>query len=356
MKQGLAIIVILLILLVWIFLVVNVFRKEASGPKPEPTKTASLKVTPLPSGPEPETFILSGPAEGSRLEQKEVTFRFSGVLPGGEARDLRFETKLEGVDADWRQTSGDSRTIKLPAGAKNYQFLVRAKSPAGRVDSTPAARTFFSNLSNYFGKVDISSLRAGVAGEKIVIRNRGRETIPISSWRVKSNKEENIIPQGVGLFFYGQINPKGSIVLAPGESLVLYSGSGSPGDNLRLNRCVGYLNVYLVNPKFPTNCPHPADLEIGGFSQKCQNFIRDLGTCEIPDANEPTLIDEPDCRDWLRENVNYNACVRNNQRDLNFWGKEWWAWLNLNRFIYGKSADNIRLYDASGALVDRRDY
>lgn len=358
MKQGFALIVIMAILLGAVYLFARGIQKAARAPAstPEVPGGRGVRTSPVPQGPEPETFILSGPQEGERIEEKEVTFRFGGMLPGGG--ELDFETKLEGADERWVTVTRDSRTITLPGGAKTYTFLVRGKSPSGKVDSTPASRSFFSNLSPYLGKVTISSLRAASSPEKITIRNSSRDKTPISisGWRIRSEKEESIIPQGVELFYYGALNPRGAITLGQGESVVVYTPAGSPGDNVKLNRCMGYLNTYGISPKFTESCPKPIRFDLRGFSLKCQDFITSLRACQIPNPNEPKLWDEPECRQWMVENLNYNACVRNHQKDIDFWSREWWAWLGVNRFIYGKSMDSIRLYDGEGHLVDRRDY
>ncbi|MFN7088524.1 MAG: hypothetical protein ACK4NX_01705 [Candidatus Paceibacteria bacterium] len=119
---------------------------------------------------------------------------------------------------------------------------------------------------------------------------------------------------------------------------------------------MGYLNVYPVDPKFPVNCPRPTRWEIRHLSINCQDYINSLSTCQIPNPNDLRVRDEPECRQWIQENLNYNACVRTHQRDLDFWQKEWRAWLGINKVIYGRLSDSIRLYDTDGHLVDRRDY
>jgi len=357
-------ILIVIALIGWGFLRSTPSFLGPAAPRPTiwPSASVSARVkpaaTPIPAGPEPETFLVAGPAEGERINEKEVTFRFSGALPGEEGAKISFETKLEGVDQDWVPVYyGNERTVRLPAGPKSYKFLVRAKSPLGNFDRTPASRTFFANLSPYLGKIVIETVNSWFGSENIVIRNLGDSAVEISGWRVRSRAGEIIIPQAVKVFYLGALNLRGPLRLAPGERALIYTGSGSPGENLRLNRCVGYLNKQAnVSPSFGSDCPRPEYWEIKNFSRKCQDFIQALGTCEITDPNEPTLIDEPECRQWLTENLNYNACVMRHQFEADFFGNEWRVWLGSGQDMYDAAHDNIVLYDAASQVVDRRDY
>jgi|GEM_PF-3904886 len=223
MKTAFTFLVIIVLLVGSLYVFSNTARYVANRPTPTPRGGAQVKqtprpspsVTPTPSGPEPDTFITSGPNEGEVLEIESVAFRFSGVFPEGDVRNLRFETKIEGIDKDWRASSGGARTVRLPAGSNTYTFMVRAKTPDGRMDATPASRKFVSNLSPYFGKVTISSITPFTLQEKIVIRHAFSERTPIeiTGWRIRSVNEEVVIPQAVQLFSYNTTNLKESVKL-----------------------------------------------------------------------------------------------------------------------------------------------
>lgn len=331
--------------------------------RPTPSVSVPIKVkptvTPVPAGPEPQTFIVSGPAEGEKIDTEEVTFYFSGAVPGEEGAKLSFETKLEGVDRDWVPVFyGNARIVRLPAGPKTYKFFVRAKTDLGNFDRTPASRTFFANLSPYLGKIVIESVNSWFGAENIVIRNSGDSATEISGWHVRSRTADNIIPQAVKYFYLGALNMRAPLRLAPGERAIIYTGAGSPGENLRLNRCAGYLNSQTdVNPSFPADCPRPQYWEIKNLSRQCQDFIQSLGSCAIPDPNEPSLIYDSDCRQWMTANLNYSGCLARHQFDTDFLKNEWWVWLGRSgQNIYDAVHDNIVLYDAAGQVVDRRDY
>ncbi|MBI2633915.1 MAG: hypothetical protein HYW80_01230 [Parcubacteria group bacterium] len=368
MESGLPVLVIVGILLIGIFVFGLTTQRLAvdvgeQTPVPAERTRPAVTISPTPTilaGPVPETFIVDGPQEGRTVEVREVEFRFSGVLSGADPRDLQFETKLEGVDENWQSSFASSRTVRLLSGPRSYTFFVRTKTQEGVVDPIPASRTFFANLSPLLGEVLIGSINAGWAPESITLRNNssGQAAIDVSGWRIRSRNEEIIIPQAVRMFERQSSSVKEPIRLERGERLVIYTGPGSPGENLKLNRCVGYLNSLLPQPSplFSTSCPRPSQWEIASLSQKCQDFLNNLRACEVPQSNEPKLLDEPACRSWIQENLSYHACVQNHQRDLDFFEQEWRVWLGFNRFIFGREHDNIRLYDAEGRLVDRRDY
>lgn len=95
-----------------------------------------------------DTVIVSGPRNNEVInDMDQVTFKFRAkVYSESIGSKVVFETKISGIDSDWKETTSNSRTIQMESGVHKYTFSVRAKS-GGFIDNTPAKRTFTSNLS-----------------------------------------------------------------------------------------------------------------------------------------------------------------------------------------------------------------
>src|SRR3989338_9160871 len=141
------------------FFLTNNDQKEQ---KQAPTPSAFQKApAPAPSSFTLDTVITAGPQEKESIANTQVTFEFLGSIdPLATQGSILFESKLQGVDADWVVTQ-KTRTLTLPAGPKEYTLLVRSKLN-NVVDQTPASRTFSISVSPYFQKILISSMSTAV--------------------------------------------------------------------------------------------------------------------------------------------------------------------------------------------------
>jgi hypothetical protein len=87
----------------------------------------------------PDTWITAGPSEGETITYNDVTFTWTGSDDVTETSDLVYRYKLADGWSDWTPTTSVVY-IDLSNGA--YTFTVEAKDQAGKVDSTPATRSF----------------------------------------------------------------------------------------------------------------------------------------------------------------------------------------------------------------------
>jgi len=113
-------------------------------------KDISEWIEPLINNPEAliDTLIVSGPKNNETItDTDQVTFKFRArVYSESIGNNIVFETKISGIDSNWKETSSNSRTIRLKTGTYKYTFSVRAKS-GGFIDNTPATRTFTAKVS-----------------------------------------------------------------------------------------------------------------------------------------------------------------------------------------------------------------
>jgi len=310
------------------------------------------------------TYIVSGPEEGKIIDEtNRVTFEFkAAVLPEETEGRITFETKVEGLDTDWQETSYNQRTIDLPAGPKEYAFWVRAKIN-NVIDQTPAGRTFKVNTSPYFGKVKISSARSQASSYPSLITlstSLGEEKINITGWRIRGKKGSFTIPGGIVKYnpYYNPV-PDESIFVKRGDRIYLSSASNplGRGRNFRPNKCIGYLDNYQDFP-IPLSkiCPKPTNKEISHLEPCCQEFILRLGRCKAPDySNNLKVSTDSECVAYLNENFNYAGCYRNYSRDEDFIGGDWHIYMNTN-IVVSDDCDTLYLRDQNGLLVDEYSY
>jgi hypothetical protein len=218
-------------------------------------------------------------------------------------------------------------------------------------------------LSPYFKKVKISSVSPrswGSYPSEITLYfssfQKG-ETINITGWKIKSNRSFTVIPQAVSVYEPSGFASETDIVLAGSHRVKIYSGAAPFQKNLRLNKCLGYLqNTYRFNPSLPRNCPSISRSEIGHLSGYCQSYILSLGSCRLPDTNFYNSLpgDEGNaCRDFLNK-ISYGFCFQKHRFDNDFLSNEWRVWIGQN--ILDLQHDKIHLFDKQGLLVDEYSY
>lgn len=220
-------------------------------------------------------------------------------------------------------------------------------------------------LSPYFNKVRISSAYYSYfAGSPSEIRLYAYlpqgEKVNVSGWRIKSNRRELTIPQAIDVYESAGLSPESDIIISGNASLVIYSNASPLGKNLRLNKCIGYLeNVQKLSSIFPSTCPAPYSRgELAELSGTCQSYILSLGSCKLPDVSFynsfPGTDEGNKCRQFL-SSVNYQSCYNAHRWDADFLSNEWRIWVNEN-ILLDQEHDRLRLFDKQGLLVGEYSY
>ncbi len=126
--------------------------------------------------------------------------------------------------------------------------------------------------------------------------------------------------------------------------------------NFQINDCFGWLNsVYNIDSSL-NYCPliQIGDLTGLGLDSACQNLILNSGSCRAP---SDTVLNSysRECRIWVEQNLNYNACVEKNMNKSDFY-KGWQIYTGNNNLFYDQLHDRIELRDQAGLLVDSYEY
>jgi len=232
-------------------------------------------------------------------------------------------------------------------------------------DIKPPTGFKIEQLSPYYGKVRINSIGRDYSGNVKVVNQISvqagyslQEGINISGWRIKANKGEITIPTGINFFNPSTSWQESDIIFGASNYVSIYNSASPLGRNLRLNKCVGYLNdLYKFKPELPSSCPSINRSEIVGFSGNCQNLILSFWSCDSPkdsDLNQPYVLGEPACRAFL-DKLNYGRCFESSSGDRDFLSNEWRVWLNKN-IPFDSEHDRLWLFDKQGLLVDEYVY
>ena len=311
----------------------------------------------------PETIILKGPQQGETLEEAEITIKYSGKNPLGRAKDLRFETFLEGYDKRWRsQYSGDSRTYKLPKESGIYTVYVRAKNKQGYVDPTPASRSFQVGVSPYYRKVEIKKVRAKMDDfekDYLVLRNKDKETIRMSNWTIEMRGTTINIPQAIKNLRYPFSSDNNSdIELAYRNEVIISAGFSPSGINFQLNKCTGYLDqMSQFYPSLDKDCPYLEESEYRHLKKACRDFIDDLRRCQLPDYSDNFVVQsDSQCTSFLNDRFNYKRCYEDYYQEIDFCQDEWRVFLNKSIDIFDNDGDRLILRDGQGLVVDEYEY
>ncbi len=220
------------------------------------------------------------------------------------------------------------------------------------------------NASVYKDKVSISTVsRPGNFRSYIRFSatNRIEEPILITGWKLRSaiTGAEQIIG-GASNLPYPNFQNEEPIYL-PARGKVVVTQIPSPINvSFRTNKCTGYFdqNENFV-PSLERACPAPSEnlppLSVG-FNEECLDFIERLPQCEAPETNDIPDTLSYDCEYYIRNQINYNACVALHKNDRDFYRSEWRVFPKSARNNWLKDRDTIQLIDSVGKIVDTYSY
>ena len=339
-------------------------KSQTQSPSP-----SALQKPPAPSSPSfiLDTAIAAGPKEKESITDTKIPFEFSGsVSPSNTQGSMLFESKLQGVDADW-VTTQKARTLDLPIGSKEYTLLVRSKLDSV-VDQTPVSRVFAVKVSPYFQKVMISSLSTATPSLITLKTNlKQGEEISITGWKIQGKAGSFQIPLGIE-----QINPfsslqPGDLIAVKASDTVYLSSTRGPfglGKHFKPNTCMGYLKSSYIFPlSVPSSCSldKPREEDLLFFLQACQDFIfkkMDFSSCTFPDYSQDiTVKADTQCTTYLAglaTGFTYNSCFLRHADEAGFTTNEWQVYMNTN--LLTQRFDTIELLDQNGLVVDQEKY
>lgn len=213
-------------------------------------------------------------------------------------------------------------------------------------------------LSPWFRKVRIGSFSPGDftyrGSVSLYTYLKEGELVNVTGWKFQGNYGSAVIPRAIDIYEPSGLAPEGEIYLRDRDYVNIYTNTSAIGKNFRLNKCLGFLGQYnKFDPALPQNCPTDYPQGVTTLSGRCQDYLRTLGYCRVPENDPPVPQDDYACREFLKT-VNYAGCLDRHRFDKDFLDREWRVWIG-SRFADPRH-DRILLLDRQGLLVDMYTY
>ncbi|MSR76083.1 MAG: hypothetical protein EXS68_00650 [Candidatus Ryanbacteria bacterium] len=181
--------------------------------------------------------------------------------------------------------------------------------------------------------------------------------VDISDWMIADSKGESYKLGGISLIpGISSLYNQDRLILRGSARIHVVTGRSPLGENFRLNKCAPYFSQYKTfTPRISDSCPSPSR-EPGqdSLSDTCYQYIKTISACRIP-TNIPFFLDNT-CREFIQKNASYDACVKNHKSDTDFYGDEYWVYLNRPEHIWSDIRDSVILKDARGSVVKAISY
>lgn len=230
-----------------------------------------------------------------------------------------------------------------------------------------------SKRSPYWGKIrmsNISGLRQSDPSREYFYLSTNldnNETVNISGWYLKSEVTGYgaIIGQA-SLLPFPFNKSESDIILQKGDRVYVVKGFSPIGISFRTNKCTGYFEEdRTFVPSLPQQCPRIKDENLPTFStnrdlnDRCLEIIDRIPRCQTRDSwyihnLEDDIINS--CKDYIREQVNYNTCVALHIGDLDFPDDQYRVYLNKFGPLWRERSDTINLHDQNDLIVDTIDW
>jgi len=186
---------------------------------------------------------------------------------------------------------------------------------------------------------------------------KGAAPVDISDWMVADSRGESYKLGGISIIpSIAPIANQDRLILRGPARVHVVTGRSPLGENFRINKCATYFSQYKTfYPSLSVSCPSP-NREPGqdDLSDTCYQYIRTLSSCRIP-TNIPLFLDNT-CREFIQQNISYDACVKNHKNDTDFYKDEYWVYLNRPEHIWSDVRDSVILKDARGSVIKSVSY
>lgn len=243
--------------------------------------------------------------------------------------------------------------------AAAHQLISSGRVPAPPLSGTSGAGPSISTTSPLKGKIAIS-YASGYSDtpeyESITLENRTeKEKINITGLVLESVRGGRfVVPNGHELPGLSGDIGRDPIVLKPRERAIITAGRQSERMDFRTNLCVGYFSEFSsFTPSIYSSCPRPDTRSLTSLSDRCLRIIESTSSCRKVDQN---LLLDSNCSQYVNQHLSYAGCVNDFRSRADFFGSEWYIWMQRREEFLRNIHDTVILKDAQEREVDRYGY
>ncbi len=295
-----------------------------------------------------------------------ILFVIAGFAYGPVNKNLT-SSSSSNTNALWPSTSSYTSNKDVSASIKEAEDKIE------RLEKDLSKQSEERKRSPYYGKVSMSGISGLYSNEPdqeyislYTSLDKG-ETINITGWYFKSETTGYFAVIGkAALLPFPHTHTESDIVITDGDRVIITKGFSPIGISFRTNSCTGYFEENMTfYPSLPINCPKINEDDMPKFSSiydrndECLDLLDRIPRCST--VNSEYIRDLPDtvtqsCKNYMRTQFNYNACVARNFGDTEFPGNEYRVYLNKFGPLWREKREKINLLDRNGLIVDTIQY
>jgi hypothetical protein len=216
--------------------------------------------------------------------------------------------------------------------------------------------------SEFKGKILLSwgSQSDNPTYEYLILRadNQNKQPVNITGWRLTSTVTGNTstIGKAVKLYFSNSQNVEEDVLLSPGQTAYIITGTSPIGFGFRVNKCSGFLEQFNdFTPGLYTLCPGFFDEYLKTVprnipNENCYNLVRYYPSCTVQTQPLSNAY-SPECQSFVYSKINYPHCVDVYKSDKDFYSNEWRIYLKRSQSLWRTGREEIVLYDTLGKKV-----
>lgn len=192
--------------------------------------------------------------------------------------------------------------------------------------------------------------------ETITLENRTEnEKINVTGLVLESSRGGRfVIPKGHELPRILGDTGQDFIILKPRERVIITAGRQSENMDFRTNICIGYLTELSdFTPAIYGYCPRPDTIDFLSLSDRCLDIIDSTPYCRKVD---PGLSLDSNCSQFVNQHLSYAGCVNDFRSRPDFFGSEWYVWMQRGEKFLRSTHDAVILKDQQEREVDRYVY
>lgn len=201
----------------------------------------------------------------------------------------------------------------------------------------------------------VAAYSASARDEYVMLRHTGNAPVNLTSWSL-GNTLGHRFQLGPAAIL-AKLGDEEALIVKPGQTVYVHTGSSPLNQSFQENACIGYLNTSDFSSTISSSCPRFTKFSPQRFTDRCIRFLeRSASSCRPPTVTADDLGMPSDCVDYAFEHFTYKGCVNDFRTASDFYTGIWHVYLKRPERLWRSDHDIITLYDASGRAIDTYQY